>query len=162
MQTKAHVHTANPSYNRVGIEWEKVIAKRTIITELAAKLSDGSIHSLSDTTTQDFSLEFLEYVQNRSHILNGDGDVSMMSKEIVQKFYEDENIEVIYSEETSNDIDLFLVLNQEVDQLDLRLAKLQNKISKQYPKINIEIMYTTKDFFNRDSVSSGSIAYPRR
>lgn len=107
------------------------------------------------------SIDWLEFSKTRSHIPKVDGDNSMVTKEIVKQFYEDKNIDIIYGEENANDIDLFLVLNQEVEQLDLRLAKLQNKISKQYPKHNIEIMYTTKDFFDRDSVSPGSITYPR-
>lgn len=142
-------------------DWVVLNAQYTIQREVYGLQKDGQ-YFYHQKTIDSTGIDLLEFSETRSHILNVDGDESMVTKEIVQQFYEDGNIEVIYGEENSNDIDLFLVLNQEVEQLDLQLAKLQNKISKQYPNYNIEIMYTTKDFFDRDSISSGSIAYPRR
>ncbi|MEI7028112.1 hypothetical protein [Paenibacillus sp. y28] len=106
------------------------------------------------------SLDLLESGNTILHKVNVGGEMSM-EREIVSDFYEDNNISMIYGQIEETDVNLLLVFKEEVDDIALRFAKLQNRICKQYPEHTIEIFYLQEEVFTSDFIPDGFVPFLR-
>ncbi|MFM9279723.1 hypothetical protein [Paenibacillus jiagnxiensis] len=137
--------------------YDKFLMQNGLIQE--SSLSNKMIEYQSKFTKSIYSQEFSD-TDSHTHQLGGEN--RMETKSIVDKFYADSNIKSIYVYEENEDIYLLLILNDDdVEDLALNLAKIQNEAAWEYPNLNIEIDYIPAEYFTEDYIPDGAVSFPR-
>lgn len=110
------------------------------------------------------SIEKEESGQTELHILNLGGD-SVDLNSIAGLFYQNNNVMDVFLLEDGNahnEINVYLVLNEEVEDMDLHLATLQNKINKTHSDLYIEIEYSISTNTDIEHLEQDYARVPRR
>jgi hypothetical protein len=150
---------ADRSGGVVAPDWVTLSASLKGVASVQGLNSDGEFFIHEQTV--EARIDLLEYVETGSHTHQEGGD-SMEIISVARHFYQEEKVKSVFVQANGQDLFIYLVLEEEFEDMGLKLASLQNAIQKANEDVYFEIDYSVEDETHLDALKTDYKEVSRR